>query len=246
MTEVGVIAGPMRTSLLYAVVPGPDRRHGVLIDRQPVIVNAFLPNFDQVVYNQDLGNAGVFRSYSTLLCSAYGSGVGAVTRGGSVVFPSGEGYIVDASILAGRVDYALASNFNIWASVLKAWRPSHGYGWGYIRPSLYDNKFQVWYGLAPTLAVPSLARNFTAPIPAIPDNDLGWEVNAGLDWQLLEGWNINISAAYWRPGRWFNYACIDRSVPGWDDPGPGNLWGTNPDREIDPIFGLSMNISLGF
>ena len=52
-----MIAGPMRTSLLYAVVPGPDRRHGVLIDRQPVIVNAFLPNFDQVVYNQDLGNA---------------------------------------------------------------------------------------------------------------------------------------------------------------------------------------------
>ena len=27
---------------------------------------------------------------------------------------------------------------------------------------------------------------------------------------------MGFTAAYWKPGKWFNYACIDRSVPGWE------------------------------
>ena len=32
--EAGFTAGPVKMSLLYSWVPGPDRRHGVWIDRQ--------------------------------------------------------------------------------------------------------------------------------------------------------------------------------------------------------------------
>ena len=34
MVEAGYFAGPAKMSALYAFIPGPDRRHGILIDRQ--------------------------------------------------------------------------------------------------------------------------------------------------------------------------------------------------------------------
>jgi len=254
MAELGSVTGPAKISFLYAFVPGPDRRHGVLIDRQPVIVNPLLPNVDQVLWNPDLGNAKVFRAYTSLFGSQYASGVGAISRGGSTVFLSGEGYIVDASVLAARFDYAVASNLNIWASFFKAKRVSHGYGWGYIKPMVQSaiQGYIVRYGFpAPPLGLPPPYRVFTLglpgpPSPAIPDDDLGYEVTAGLDWGLLEGLNLNVSFAYWQPGRWFNFACIDKSVEFWDNPTQANFWGANPNRSIDAIMGLTVTASVSF
>ena len=62
--------------------------------------------------------------------------------------------------------------------------------------------------------------NGAAGSPNIPDRALGWEVDAGFDWKLLEGFTTNFTLAYWAPGKWFNYACIDRSVPVWNVPEP--------------------------
>jgi len=227
-----------------------------------VIVNPFLPDVDQVVWHPDHGNAAVFRAYTTLFGSGYGSGVGAVSRGGSTVFLSGEGYIVDASVLAARLDYALAANLNVWASFFKANRVSRGYGWGYIKPAFQSTTlpYTVRYGfpapppgqILPPGPIPPLAPAYRAgiPSPAIPDNDLGYEITTGVDWSLLEGVNLNISFAYWKPGRWFNYACIDRSVGGglfgWDNPQPENFWGANPNRTIDPVMGLTITTSVNF
>jgi len=50
--------------------------------------------------------------------------------------------------------------------------------------------------------------------PNIPDRSLGYEIDTGFDWRLLEKWQIGMVFGYWQPGKWFNYACIDRSVPG--------------------------------
>ena len=65
-------------------------------------------------------------------------------------------------------------------------------------------------------------------------------------WKLVEldaqNWTIEARVAYWRPGRWFKHACIDRSVPGWEIPGPGNNWGVNPNREIDPVLGFEVRL----
>jgi hypothetical protein len=89
-------------------------------------------------------------------------------------------------------------------------------------------------------------RNFAAPFPSIPDNNLGWELNTGFDWNLLQNWVVSASFGYWQPGKWFNFACIDRSVAGWDQPTPDNMFGTNPDRTIDPVFGLVWTMTCTF
>ena len=77
-----------------------------------------------------------------------------------------------------------------------------------------------------------------AGAPSIPDNNLGWEIDAGMDWQLLDKWTVRMIAGYWQPGRWFNYACIDKTVPNWDIPSAANRFGINPDRVIDPVLGI--------
>ena len=212
MVEVGALKGPVSVKALYAFIPGPDRRHGILIDRQPFVQDTIRAAF------------GVFEPYSILLNYYYGGGVDAPA------------HISDAAVYAAKVDYALAANLFIEGSILKAYRTSHGYGWGFVRPSL-TTFGEVDYGIRGT---------YLAPSPAIPDNDLGWECTAGVTWKLLEGFVVGARVAYWTPGRWFTYACIDRSVPNWDTPGPGNNWGINPDRTIDPVIGTEFRLSATF
>jgi hypothetical protein len=239
MVETGAIFGPAKVSFLYAFVPGPDRRHGVLIDRQPVIVNPYLPNFDRVIHHPDHGNAQVFRPYSTIFCSDFASGVGALDR-------SNEGYITDASVLAARLDFAVAANLNVYASFFKANRVSHGYGWGFITfdypiSSAYEVVYERIHDPNNT------ARpDFSDPSPAIPDNDLGWEATAGVDWKMLENFVITATAAYWQPGKWFNFACIDKGQTNWTNPDSTNMWGINPDRTIAGVAGFNLSVQVNF
>ncbi|MEW6113927.1 MAG: hypothetical protein AB1664_17470 [Thermodesulfobacteriota bacterium] len=210
--EVGVLNGPTSLRAFYAFMPGPDRRHGILIDRQPFVQDEIRAAF------------GVYEPYSILMSYYYGGGVNAPA------------HISDASVYGLRMEYGLAANLMLQGSILKAYRISHGYGWGFIRPSL-ANFGQVDYATQGT---------FVTPAPSIPDSDLGWEVTAGFWWKLLEGFSTGVRAAYWSPGRWFNYACIDRSVANWQNPGPANNWGINPERTIDPVFGTEFRLSASF
>ena len=238
MVELGTMCGPTKLSLLAAYVPGPDRRHGRLIDRQPVLVDLYRPNI--IYFSRDHGNSTVFRPYSLLLNTNYGSGLGATSAAatsGPLIDRGGNGYIVDALVYAARLDYAIAANLNFFGSFLYANRLSHGYGWGYIKPTGAGTAFSVIY--TPT-------GTFAAPSPAIPDNSLGWEATAGVDWNLLENWTINITGAYWQPGKWFSFACIDKANPGWTAPAAGNNWGVIPNRSIDPIFGLVTTLTVNF
>ena len=131
MVETGFYCGPAKISFLYAYIPGPDRRHGVMIDRQPVLIDLFSPNVDSVVYLPQQSNADMFRPYSLLLSAAYGAGVLAQQPGAIATTPLG--YMVDASILAARFDYSIASNLNFYTSFFYANRASNsGYGWGCI------------------------------------------------------------------------------------------------------------------
>lgn len=240
--EFGALCGPAKVTFLYSWLPGPDRRHGVLIDRQPVVVNQL--NRAVIGYDPDRANVSVFRPYSMLLSSAYGSGVNAFSRANT-------GYMVDASIIAARADYSVAANLQTYCSLLYATRVSHGYGWGYIRPDS-TTKGPFVTPLIPAERGPNgniqygIRGTFAAPSPAIPDNGLGWEINAGLSWQLLDSWTLNVAAGYWKPGKWFSFACVDKGTANWLDPSPSNFWGTNPGREIDGIFGLDVAASLDF
>jgi hypothetical protein len=220
MVEVGARFGPLAGRFFYSFMPGPDRRHGVYIDRQP-----FIQDFPQQA-------CGLFDPYSTILSFRFGSGVNA------------PGHISDASVFAFKLDYLLASNLLIEGSFLKAVRNSHGYPMGYIRPDTTSpsNFGRVVYGEPP-------GSTFTTPAPSIPDRDLGWEAMASIVWELMDGWAIKGQIAYWQPGRWFNYACIDKGVPNWNITppplAPPNL-GINPDRKIDPVLGWEIYIGASY
>jgi hypothetical protein len=228
MVELGAIAGPARVSLLHAWTPGPDRRAGTIIGKQPA---AFVwhPNYDR-----QLGNFDVFRPYSYLFCYNYGSGLNAYNL-------SWDGYLRDASVFAARGDYAVASNLNVYASFFYANRTSNGYSWGSIGPNA---------GVGDFFYIPdgnvSFNINRYPTSPNIPDTALGYEINAGLDWKLLEGWTAGIVVGYWQPGKWFNYACVDRSVPGWEAGTAANNFGTRPNRTIDPIIGGEFSLVFEF
>jgi len=75
-------------------------------------------------------------------------------------------------------------------------------------------------------------------------------VDAGVDWKLLEGLLLNVTAGYWQPGKWWNWACIDKADPNWNVAPAGiqaanvpSAWGVNPNRTIDPIWGLELKVS---
>ncbi len=212
MAEAGFWCGPFALRGFYCFMPGPDRRHGVYIDRQPFVQEQFQQAF------------GLFDPYSILLAYRFGSGVNA------------PGHISDASVYALKLDYALASNLVITGSFLRAIRNSHGYAIGYIRPNIVAANFgTITYAEPP-------GSTFTDPAPSIPDRDLGWELKAGFVWELLDGWAVSGRFSYWKPGKWFNYACIDKAVLNWDIPSGANNWGVNPDRTIDPVFGFEIQI----
>ncbi len=238
MVETGIYSGPAKLSLIAAWTPGPDRRNGALIDRQSA---AFVwhPTYDTF-----LGNYDVFRPYSFILSYNYGGGLNGYNL-------SLDGYMRDAWVLGGRLDYAAAANLNVYGTFMWAERTSHGYGWACIAPNAAVMPGQ--FALPPSgTTFPDgniqIAINGAAGSPNIPDTALGWEANGGVDWQLLEGWSIGFLAGYWKPGKWFSYACIDRSVPAWNNtvPAATNFWGTRPNREIDPIIAGQFTMTFSF
>lgn len=243
MVESGIFAGPAKLSVLYAYLPGPDRRHGVLIDRQPttffVDPGSLDPTWgwdvrEEAVYlNRHVGNLGVFRPYSLLFAYDYGAGLNCYDL-------NGNGCVTDASVLAARLDYALAANLNLSCSFLWAERASHGWQWGCIWP------YERVAVFVPYRNLDNPGLEYADPVPTIPDTALGWEAGFGAQWNLLESMLLSVHGAYWQPGRWFNYACVDRSVQDWGDPTAANNWSVNPDRTIDPIFGLDIRIIADF
>jgi hypothetical protein len=230
MTEMGALVGPTRLGLLWAWVDGgEDRRFGILIDRQPDTRS--LPIFS---------NYSVFRPYSILLSWNYGGGNRSYTSATPAVAPvsgSDNGYLTDVNAYGARLDYAIAANLIVYGSFFWAERISKGYGWGYLSPSVPVPR-RVTYDNRNTPGV------FAAP--AIPDNNLGYEINGGFTWQLLDGYTISAAFGYWQPGKWFKYACIDRAVPLWDAPTPANFFGISPQRGIDPVLGMDIVVKAEF
>jgi hypothetical protein len=235
VAEGGVLCGPAKLSLISAWAAGPDRRGGSQIDRTGLITSAGRKN--NVKQPSSFSNTGLFRPYSLLM--VYDYGLGTHNNG-----DTGNGYVEDAMVYGARLDYAVAANLNTYTSFFWADRVSQsGYGWGFIRP-VYT---------APTGGVPvgtvALFHDTTrAGAPSIPDTNLGWEIDAGFDWKLLEGLTVNFSSGYWQPGQWFAWACVDKAVLNWATTtgvGTNNptSWGINPNRQIDPIFGIELKVN---
>jgi hypothetical protein len=214
MSEFGFVSGPAKLSILLVHLPGPDRRHGILIDKQPYVQEA-----DKSAY-------GVFYPYCLLMAKVYRAGVNSFRD------------MSASDVVAAMVNYMPASNLEVFASLMYARRNCHGYSWGYVRPNPSASAFgRLDFGQR---------GGFSDPAPAIPENDLGWEFNLGLTWQLLDQWQLRCRGAYWKPGGWFNYACVDKSVPNWNEPSLTNTFGINPSRTIDPVLGFGLYLDSMF
>jgi hypothetical protein len=236
VAEGGFICGPAKLALLYGWAAGPDRRNGAQIDKNGLVTLA--GKTGNIRRPSSFANTGLFRPYSLLMVYAYGLGT-------HINGDSGNGYVEDASTYAARLDYAVASNLNVYTSFFWADRVSQsGYGWGFIKPVLpaASNGFP-----AGTIAL--FHDTARANAPSIPDTNLGYEFGAGVDWKLLEGLLLNVSTAYWQPGQWFSWACVDKTVPNWATAaaGLGNSnpvsWGINPNKQIDPVFGIELKVT---
>lgn len=256
MAETGISAGPFKLSLLLSHIPGPDRRAGVHIDRQPALLTTNRIFFE---YNRELTSTGVFRPYSMIMSTGYGGGLNSIGK-------SRDGHMNDANMFGARLDYAVAANLNTYVSFFWAERASKGYGRGLIRPVpflgvLYRPPFgPAGFGLVqpPVTALNNFVQTIIGggfppfpPIsrpPAIPDSSLGFEINGGFDWKLFEGLTVGNYYGVWWPGKWFNYACVNKANPnGWFIASPGNDWGVfNPDREIDPVFAMELTLKSEF
>ena len=167
-------------------------------------------------------NTGVFRPYSYLMVYGYGLGT-------SFARDTGNGFVQDATFYGGRLDYAAAANLNLFGSFAWAERFSQsGFLWGCLRPATNlpaggaSNTLTVATTTAPgvggmftTTTQPyagQVAFNNSSPsggnrFPTIPDGALGYEIDAGFDWKLLEGLTARCTMGYWVPGKWFRYAC---------------------------------------
>jgi hypothetical protein len=250
MAEAGAVCGPTKLSLLYSWMNGPDRRghrtHGInqgsFLGRAHVEQSQSSPN--PIIQSNSSSNTGLFRPYSYLM--VYNYGMGAFFNA-----DTGNGYADDASIFAARLDYAIAANLNIFASGIYADRIGNAYGWGFLSPIDRAGNLtpQVWgFYRGPVPGADTGLAYTTNRRPNIPDSNLGWEIDAGFDWKLLEGLNLNATFAYWQPGKWFNYACVDKSVIGWNTASanaagdPANYFGIRPNRTIDAILAAEIMV----
>ena len=221
MGELGTTCGPARFSLAGFASSGHDVKGGVL---DVASSNGQTGGTTQAgdTWNQwiplNTGRSAI-DPYQWLI-GYYGGG----NNGYDLV---GEPTYSDMLLFGARWDYALAANMNLWCSGAYAKRASNTSAyWG-----------QYTGGLLP---VPVRGAN-------VPNNNLGYEIDLGLQWKLLENLGLNTKLAVWQPGDWFKHAYIDySSLNTITDPVSNTSVQINPDRKIDPIFGFQMVLSIDF
>ena len=254
--ESGLVAGPAKLSLLYAFSPGLDRRGGSMLDKQPSAI------LRHPSLTRQFAGVSLWRQYAYILPYTYNTGLPNVPNNTAdpsfqrLDSPNKEGQLLDAIVLAGRLDWALAANLNLFATYLWAHRASQGYGWGSIslNPSSFygaNNGQHFWtpYKIGNVITYPPGQYNYLsgAYSPTIPETSLGYEIDAGIDWKILENMEVNLLVGRWQPGSWFSYACIDRSVPYWNDASQNStFFGTRPNKIIDPIWATRVGVSINF
>ena len=172
----------------------------------------------------------------------------------SISRSSDHGFITDASTYGVRLDYAVAANLNAYATFLYASRVSQGYGWGWIRPDPEDLVFPALQygnnGTANNLGFPSgnlVDLSFAIGAPNILERDLGYEIGGGFDWKLIEGYTLAGQGGLLEARRLVQVRVCGQETTQLGHTGDrDNMWGINPNREIDPIFGTRVTIEVDF
>jgi hypothetical protein len=196
--EAGLLCGPSKLTFMWAWSPGQN----LAANTDPTLTGVHTTN--SRVYPI---NSQAMAPYNTLMFQTYAGGNNEFN---SVFTKDGVGCMGDAWALGSRLDYAVASNLNVWGTYLWAERLERdGYyagQFGGYTPPLLDGLVNV-NGNVPNIAAGSIYRGtYGGTDPFAGNKFLGWEADAGVDWKLLEGLTVHATYAYWQPGDWFDWA----------------------------------------
>lgn len=229
--ETGFVSGPRKLTLSYFRSTGDDpgtRR----VDEDSARASAGLNNC-------------VMRNWAFLMYHMYGAGTGWNA--------SGDGQPVNLHHVGVRCDYAVASNLNTFLVYSRAWRDQPN---AFILGGNYSHTVARFSN--DTMARQQGLAGFGAPVPglrAVPDHarDVGWEVDFGVNWKLLENFIWSSTFAVWKPGNWWAYAYpntaeIYRRNGGRVPQAPLDMIGatTALGREIDPLIAFESSLKVEF
>lgn len=247
--ELGAIVGPAKLTLMCAGASGPvlntsSRLRNVyaggyfLGSSTPA---PFAPGANPKVYTPWVINYQALEPYEVLMFNTYAGG----NNGGWNALDYGmvadeHGMMADAYCLGARLDFAVASNLNLWASYLWAHRLE--------RYGTYFGQYQSSGSLAAG-SIPNLrafyswaGRTFGAGADYVSNGFIGWEMNCGVDWKLLEGFTAKIRYSYWQPGEWFREAYQSVVLR----PGGRQVTTTGVLESRDAIHALQTSFSIDF
>jgi len=190
-------------------------------------------------------NNCVMRNWAFLMYHMYGSGTGWNA--------SGEGQPVNLHHVGARLDCSAAANLKVCIVYSRAWRDQTnafvlGGDYSHTVAAFTNNTIARQQGLA----------GFDPPVPglrAVPDhaNEVGWEVDLGFDWKLLENFTLRHVFAFWKPGNWWSYAypntvAIYRRNGGTVPQAPTDSVGalTDAGRDINPLFAFQTEFRTEF
>jgi hypothetical protein len=212
-SEMGAVIGPAKLSLMYAVASGSvlnnaNRRRNVIAGGFYLGASTpapFSPGPNPKVYIPWTINYQAMEPYEYLMFNTYAGGNNGGWNAQDFTFVADEhGMMSDAYCFAVRLDYALATNLNVWGSYIWAHRLE--------RAGTYFGQYQSSGSLAAG-SIPNLqsfynsaGRSFGTGSNYVSDGFIGWEMNYGIDWKLLEGLTFRGRYSYWQPGAWFKEA----------------------------------------
>jgi hypothetical protein len=225
--ELGTLIGPSKITLSYFRATGDD------------------PATRKTTEDARAGDSAVsscyVRDWAYLMYYYYGTGTSYDAEG--------KGQPTNLHHVGGRIDYAVASNLNVYGVFSTAWRDQPNafrLGGNLLHTQhRFDNndilEAQLGVGDPFVFAVPDHAR------------DIGWEVDLGVNWKLIENLTWNGILAIWQPGNWWSYAYPNTAAI-WRATPPGApliendffLATANLGRDIDPLIGFETTLEIFF
>ncbi len=212
-SELGIVLGPWKMSVVGALASGPVLSDGSRLRNVPAggfyqgqsTPAPFSPGNNPYVHVAFPINYQALEPYEYLMFNTYAGGNNGGWNALDFGFVTDEhGMMTDAYCLAGRLDLAVASNLNVWGSYIWAHRLE--------RNGTYFGQYQSSGSLA-SGSIPNLrafynaaGRSWGTGNDYVSDGFIGWEMNFGLDWKLLEGLTFKGRGSYWQPGNYFKEA----------------------------------------
>ncbi len=225
--ETGCICGPAKLTANYVRATGEDPSTRITAE-------------DSATGEQGVSSA-YMKPWGYLMYWMYGTGTN--------FDADGYGQPTNLHHLGFRLDYAVASNLNFFSVYSNAWRD---------QPNAYRLGGSYQTGLTAftnTNIATAQAGGFAGH--AVPNDFrfIGWEIDTGVNWKLLENLTWNTMLCLWQPGNWWgaaypNTSAIYRTgtVP---NANPNSAVGENRaitdfDRRIDPLVAVETTLVVNF